>query len=500
MLERLQFEAPQEITVETMDTLRMRMSVLQQKARSLGIPAVIVFEGFDAAGKGEAISDLIDSLDPRGFKVRTMGAPNEVDRRCPPMNRYQVLTPANGQIVIFNGSWYREVSAACFEEKVGKDELAARFERIADLEGKLATSGALIVKLFLSIGKKEQKRRLNKLEEDKATSWRVTKADWQQNKDYDEYYQVFDAMMERTDFPFARWEPLNAENKDGLARQVYNIVIAAFEQATAEKQRLTELNDQPAYDFVPYVKPIVPAPIARLADVALNVRLQERQDYRELLRDAHKRLRALQNRLFKKRIPMVLAFEGWDAAGKGGSILRLTQALDPRGFEVNPTSAPDATEKSHHYLWRFWNHVPEAGHIAIFDRSWYGRVMVERVEGFCQEGDWRRAYDEINHFEKALADWGAVVIKFWLQIDQDEQLRRFNDRQTTPEKQYKITDEDWRNRKKWPEYELAVDEMLQKTNTDFAPWVVVESNDKHYGRLKVVNTVIDAVEQRLMKK
>ena len=203
----------------------------------------------------------------------------------------------------------------------------------------------------------------------------------------------------------------------------------------------------------------------------------------------------LHGELYRKRIPVVLCFEGWEAAGKGGASKRLTECMDPRGYVVHPTAAPDETEKAHHYLWRFWRSMPKDGHIAIFDRTWYGRVLVERIEGFCTEAEWKRAYQEINNMEKNLADHGVVILKFWMQIDKEEQKRRFERRQEDPEKQWKITEEDWRNREKWDQYETAVNEMLLRTSTDDAPWIVVEGNDKYYARIKVLETVVNVLEK-----
>lgn len=217
--------------------------------------------------------------------------------------------------------------------------------------------------------------------------------------------------------------------------------------------------------------------------------------YEERLKELQKKMEHLHGELYRRRIPVVLGFEGWDAGGKGGAIKRLTSHMDPRGYVVNPTASPSDTEKAHHYLWRFWRAMPKAGHIAIFDRTWYGRVMVERLEGFCSENDWQRAYNEINEFEKELKDWGAVIIKFWVQIDKDTQLARFQERQNNPEKQWKITDEDWRNREKWDEYEVAVNEMLQKTNTEYAPWHILESVDKKYARIKALKIVIEEIKK-----
>ena len=241
-------------------------------------------------------------------------------------------------------------------------------------------------------------------------------------------------------------------------------------------------------------------PIPKLSEVSLADKTLTKEEYDLELNRLQKELRGLHYELYRKKIPVIIAYEGWDAAGKGGNIKRITSALDPRGFEVHPIASPEPHEKARHFLWRFWTRLPKDGHIAIFDRTWYGRVMVERLEGFCSENDWQRAYNEINEFEKELADWGAVVIKFWVQIDNQTQLQRFTDRQNTPEKQWKITDEDWRNREKWNQYEEAIDEMLQKTNTAFAPWYILESNDKRYARIKALRIVVDALRKACKDK
>ena len=212
------------------------------------------------------------------------------------------------------------------------------------------------------------------------------------------------------------------------------------------------------------------------------------------------RIELLHSEIYCRRIPVVLGFEGWDAAGKGGAIKRLTEPMDPRGYVVNPTAAPSDLEKSHHYLWRFWRNMPKAGHIAIFDRTWYGRVMVERIEGFCTKEEWQRAYREINEMEESLVHGGAIVLKFWLQIDKEEQKRRFDARMENPKKQWKITEEDWRNREKWDLYEEAVNEMIIRTSTSQAPWIIVEGNQKYYARIKVLETVAEALEERLKKE
>ena len=233
-----------------------------------------------------------------------------------------------------------------------------------------------------------------------------------------------------------------------------------------------------------------------LEQVDLSKKISK-EEYKAIVSDFELRLGELQREAKDLHIPIAIVFEGWDAAGKGGNIRRLTQSMDPRGYEVIPIAAPNDIEKSHYYLWRFWMAFPKAGHIAIFDRSWYGRVLVERIEGFCSESEWKRAYREINEIEEHMVNFGTVLVKFWLHIDQKEQLRRFEDRQRIPHKQWKITEEDWRNRKKWDQYKEAVDEMLFRTSTTYAPWTIVEANSKYYARIKALKTVIAAVEAKL---
>ena len=222
-----------------------------------------------------------------------------------------------------------------------------------------------------------------------------------------------------------------------------------------------------------------------------------KKEYSEQIKFAQSRLRKMELKIYKKQIPVLCVFEGSDAAGKGGAIKRLTEMLDPRGFTVSSYAAPEGEEKTHHYLWRFWRKLPRAGHLAVFDRSYYGRVLVERVERFAPDAEWQRAYQEINEFESHQASFGMVVCKFWLQITPEEQLRRFRRRELDPFRQYKLTDEDWRNRAKIPEYTRAVEDMVMRTSTPHAPWTVIEANDKYYARLKVVETTVEYIENRL---
>lgn len=462
-----------------------KLNLLQQKIKELKIPVIILFEGWGASGKGHIISKIIKTLDPRGFKVYTIGDISSDENRYPSLKRFWSRIPEYGKISIFDRSWYRDVSISRVEEKLSDKELDHRFNEILNFERLLCDDGYIILKFFLRLSKKEQHERFEKLESDKITSWRVTKDDWKHHDNYDKYLKAFDEMIIRTDKQYAPWYQIEANDKKRAVEQVMSQVVSSIDNITKSEAA----NDTSI---------IMSYPISKLSDVNPNTEYDE-ANYKRELKSLQKRLYALHNCLYQKKVPLVIAYEGWDAAGKGGNIKRLTQGLDPRGYEVIPIAAPSQSELSRHYLWRFWHALPKDGHIAIYDRSWYGRVMVERIEGFCTDEEWKRAYDEINRFEYSLHKWGAIVVKFWLQIDKDEQLRRFEERQNLPEKQWKITDEDWRNREKWDKYETAVDEMLSLTNTEYAPWIVVESNNKKFARIKVLNEVINQIERHGIK-
>lgn len=485
-------EAPVAPDSVDLDALRNRLMALQQQVRAAGIPVVILFEGWHAAGKGTMLSKLIEGLDPRGYQVYPVRKPTAEERAYPDMRRYCVNLPAKGDISLFCGSWYREVSNACFESKAARRRLNATYDEIVSLESQLVCDGALLIKFFLHIPRKEQKARLKELESRKSTRWRVEKEDWEQNERYEEYLRLYDAMIARTNYEGALWHVLRSDNKRACIQQIYDTVLEAFEAALKDRTAGARAWDVP---YLPHLESMNTVTIPQLDAFDPEQALSD--PYKPAIDKAQKQLSKLQNELYRRGVSMVIGFEGWDAAGKGGAIRRLTSALDARGFDVIPVAAPTPLEKAHHHLWRFWNALPSDGNIAIFDRTWYGRVLVERVEGFCTEEQWKRAYEEINRFEAEIAAHGTVLVKFWLHIDQETQLTRFNDRQSAPDKQWKITEDDWRNRDKWPAYAVAVNDMLQKTNTAAAPWTVVEANNKQYARLKVLQTVIRAAEARL---
>lgn len=464
--------------------LEKNLSALQQKIRDRKLPVIILLEGWGASGKGTLIADMIKMLDPRFFKVYSTLPATEAERRYPLMKRFWERIPEYGMMSVLDRSWYQELAIAKMEDGITDEEYVRRVNSVNTFERQLSDDGYLIIKFFLHISQKEQKKRFLKLREDSATKWRVTELDKKRHKNYAEYYKQFDDMLTRTNTPYCPWRIIDTTDRSFTRFQMFNILVSQITNAVNTESAPAVFLEETAHRF-----PLAPCP--KLADVKLENKVLQPSKYYDELKKNQKELSKLHGKIYKRKIPVILLFEGWDAAGKGGAIKRVSYALDPRGYEAVPIAAPDKRELNHHYLWRFWNNLPKSGHITIFDRSWYGRVMVERIEGFTTPERCAMAYREINEFEEELVGEGAVILKFWMQIDKDEQLKRFNDRLNTPEKQWKITDEDWRNREKWDEYETAVNEMLMRTSTEAAPWHIIEANDKLYARIKVMNTIID---------
>ncbi|MCZ6681236.1 MAG: polyphosphate:AMP phosphotransferase [Candidatus Poribacteria bacterium] len=475
----------------TKDRLELKLAALQRRAIDLNIPVIIIFEGWHAAGKGRMINELILPLDPRGFDVHSALPPNDEEALRPFLWRFWIKTPARGRITIFDRCWYRRILYDWADGIIKPEDLPLAYQDIISFERQLADDGNIIIKFFLHITKAEQKHRFDKLRKQTLTAWRVTQVDIKRHKQYDRYRTVIEDMLAQTDSDFAPWTIIEAHDRRFASLKILSVVVNTLENYIADIERAappSRKTETATLDESLHMS---------ILDKVDLTREMKRPAYRKQLKRKQKRLRQLEHEIYVHRVPVVIVFEGWDAAGKGGNIRRLTQRLDPRGYEVVSVAAPNDIEKAHHYLWRFWTRIPKAGHITIFDRSWYGRVLVERLEGFCSKLEWQRAYREINEMEKHLSHSGTVLLKFWLHIHPDEQLRRFRERQRIPHKQWKITDEDWRNREKWDAYKTVVEEMLFRTSTPVAPWIIVESNCKRNARIKVLDTVIAAIEQRL---
>ncbi len=468
------------------EAARSRLAAQQMLIKEKKLPVLVILDGWGAAGKGSVLGRVIKELDPRFFRTETLAQPTPEEVRRPFLYRYFVRIPEAGKISFFDSSWMDETTAAYLRGDLSEDKYASYIRSIKRFERQLSDNGYLLVKLFFDISEKEQKKRIDALDADSTTKWRVSKFDKWQNKHYKKCRKVYDKYLEDTNQFTAPWYIIDSKNRKWAELQMLETLVGAIETALSG---LTV-----AHPILQNTFRLCSMP--KLAEIDLDRTIPD-SEYKSRLKELQAELSDLHNVIYHKKMPVIVAYEGWDAAGKGGNIKRLTAALDPRGYEVMPIASPEPHEKARHYLWRFWNRLPKDGHITIFDRTWYGRVMVERLEGFCTENDWKRAYNEINEFEDELREWGAVLIKFWVQIDKDTQLARFTERQNTPEKQWKITDEDWRNREKWDLYETAVDEMIEKTSTEYAPWHILESNDKHYARIKALETIVEEIKKRL---
>jgi len=449
-------------------------------------PVVILISGVDGSGKGETINLLYSWMDPRHISTLAFAEPSDEERSRPYMWRYWRALPPQGKIGVFAGSWYSQPIAYRIANKMERDEMDERLDEINRFEAMLVNEGALVLKFWFHLSRDGQKQRLKALEANPHTAWRVTKDSYERVKTYDKLQQVAGHVLRVTNTAHAPWIIVEGTNDEYRSLTVGRIVLDAM------RRRLQQQGRQQ----VPVAPPIMHAIDDKnvLTELDLDQKLAKRAYERELSKAQARISELMRDPRFVNKRSLVLVFEGSDAAGKGGAIRRLVSAIDARQYQIIPIAAPTSEERVQPYLWRFWRHLPRTGRVAIFDRSWYGRVLVERVEGFCSEADWLRAYAEINDFEHQLTNAGVVVVKFWLQISADEQLRRFQERQDTDFKRFKITDEDWRNREKWDAYVSAVCDMVDRTSTGLAPWTLVEANDKNFARVKVLKTICDSIE------
>ncbi|MEG4202895.1 polyphosphate:AMP phosphotransferase [Microcoleus sp. Pol7_A1] len=482
------------------ETYDAKIEVLMKQLRSLQLacwekklPAIIVLEGWAAAGKGALVKQMVGYMDPRGFAVHPIWPPSAAEKGYPFLWRFWQQLPARGKIGFFYHSWYTHVLEDRLFDRVSDAQVPTVIRQINAFERQMVDDGAAIAKFWIHLSKKELKHRLKKLEDDTLQAWRVRPEDWKQAKKYQEYTTLAEEMVAQTGTGSAPWTLVEGDCQRWARVKVLTQMAATITDA------LDRLPMQSAPVKLPPQERLEPTEPDLLAQVDLTQSLSP-DEYKQQLREEQTRFGKLQQSIYEDKIPVLVMFEGWDAAGKGGAIKRLTDVLDPRSYTVNAFGAPTDEEKAHHYLWRFWQRLPTAGKISIYDRSWYGRVLVERVEGFAAEPEWRRAYQEINEFEEQLTSFGCVLVKFWLHISPDEELKRFTERQNNPFKQYKLTEEDWRNREKWNYYEVAVNQMIQRTSTPLAPWTLIAANNKYYARVKVIQTVTQAIRNQLKRR
>lgn len=458
-------------------------------------PVVILINGLDGAGKGETVNLLNEWMDPRHIETHAFPPPSDEEKERPPMWRFWRVLPPKGKIGILFGNWYTDPIVAYTRKRSRKVPMGQAIANIQHFEKMLADEGVLILKYWFHLSKKGQEKRLKKLESDPHTRWRVTAHDWKLYRDYDKFVATAEQVLRETSSGHAPWTVIDGSNENHRYLAVGEHLLATVrKQLDGHKATARPKKGKMPAVVTPLVRNLDGRNLLNTLD--LSPTLSDRK-YEHELEKWQGRLNQLSRHPKFRDRSAVLVFEGMDAAGKGGAIRRVTAALDARHYLTVPVAAPTEDERAQPYLWRFWRHAPRHGQLVIFDRSWYGRVLVERVEGFCTEADWLRAYGEINDFERQLIDNGSIVSKFWLSISADEQLRRFKEREKTRFKRFKITPEDWRNRDKWPLYEQAVCDMVDRTSTDIAPWHLIAANDKNHARITVLRTLCERIESAL---
>lgn len=476
-LEKAEYEA-------IVPVLRAELLEAQKQAFDAKVPVLVLINGVDGAGKGDFLNKLFEWMDARYLTTEAYAPPTEEEAQRPPFWRFWMWLPERGRIGAFLGSWYSEPILKAAHGKLSRPRLDDALEQVVRFERALAADGALIVKLWFHLSKREQRRRLKALEQSKLTRWQVSAREWEHHRLYDEFRSLCSRAIRATSTVEAPWHVV--ESTDFRYRNVAALrtLIESIRARSKPAPAAAPGPSTPALED--------PRTILDTLDMSLSL---GQDDYARKLALYQGRINRKSRRLAKKQKSVIVVFEGSDAAGKGGAIRRLTHALDARQYRVIPIAAPTDEERAHHYLWRFWRHIPRRGRFTIYDRSWYGRVLVERVERYATEAEWRRGYHEINDFEYQLVESGVVVVKFWLHITPDEQLRRFEERERSPYKQFKITEEDYRNRAKANDYEAAASEMIERTSTEYCPWTIVEANDKRFARIKVLRTILDRLTE-----
>ncbi|MCP8347198.1 MULTISPECIES: polyphosphate:AMP phosphotransferase [Pseudomonas] len=460
---------------------------LKQQSR---FPVIVLINGIEGAGKGETVKLLNEWMDPRLIEVRTFDQQTDEELARPPAWRYWRALPSKGRMGVFFGNWYSQMLQGRVHGQFKDAVLDQAINGAERLEKMLCDEGALIFKFWFHLSKKQMKARLKSLKDDPLHSWKISPLDWQQSQTYDRFVRFGERVLRRTSRDYAPWHIIEGVDPNYRSLAVGKILLEGLQNALKAKTLGRQTNIAPLGESIDGR--------SLLGSLDMTLRL-DKNDYQEQLIVEQARLAGLLRDKRMRRHALVAVFEGNDAAGKGGAIRRVAAALDPRQYRIVPIAAPTEEERAQPYLWRFWRHIPARGKFTVFDRSWYGRVLVERIEGFCSQADWMRAYGEINDFEEQLHDAGVVVVKFWLSIDEQTQLERFQEREQIPFKRFKITEEDWRNRDKWDAYSEAVGDMVDRTSTEVAPWTLVEANDKRWARVKVLRTINEALEAAFKK-
>lgn len=471
--------------------LRTDLLTSQNQLHDCPFSVIIIISGVDGGGKGEVINRLNEWLDPHYMRTIALGPPTDEEHERPKFWRFWRTLPAKGTIGVYVGSWYSDPIAQRVYQKIDNSALQAELTQINQLEQLLSDDNTLIIKCWLHLKKEAQIKRLKALAKNPATKWRVTDKDRQHLGLYDAFIGVAEQVLTETSKAYAPWLIVEGSDIRYSSLTVGQHVLERIQQhirqyqyaaATANGVEIPPNSQVEQYNL--------------LDALDLNLKI-DKSTFKKELEKYQGKLNELSRHALAAKRSSILVFEGWDAAGKGGAIRRLTEAMDARHYQVIPIAVPSDEERAHHYLWRFWRHIPRAGQVTIYDRSWYGRVLVERVEGLAKSSQWQRAYSEIVNFEEAMLAHGIIILKFWLHIDREEQMRRFKSREKISFKQFKITEEDYRNHEKWDDYQKAVNEMIARTSTSKSPWLLVEANDKNYARIKILKAYCERLEKML---
>ena len=469
--------------------LREQLLLAQLDLANRDYPVIIVVAGLDGAGKGSLVQQLNEWMDPRWIETNTFWEHSDEEESRPFFWRFWRRLPARGQIGIFLGSWYTRPAQAAVNDEMGAEEFALYCKQIESFERMLTDDGAVVIKLWLHISHDTQQSRLAEDTPYRQISTRDSDQPYELRGKYNRTLEVSEQLILATDSSHSPWQLLEAQDSHYRDITAGELVLEAM-LYRASRQATGAPPHVPATELLTGRQPTV------LDSVDLGLTL-DRETYENQLEQYQKELRELSWRAYLQKRSVVAVFEGWDAAGKGSAIRRVTRAIDPRLFRLVQFAAPTDEERAQHYLWRFWRQLQRDGRCTLYDRSWYGRVLVERVEQLATPAEWQRAYSEINRFEKQLVEHGVIMLKFWIHISADEQEKRFKSREKNAYKQHKLTEEDWRNREKWHDYELAVDQMVSHTSTRHASWSLIAGNDKPYARVQILKTFCQAISQAL---
>lgn len=467
------------------EKIRIRLLELQKILAKSGKAVLILMNGVEGSGKGETTKKLLEWIDARGVETTAFWTPAGEESEYPPHWRFWNKLPAHGRMGIFFGSWYTTPIIERAFKQISRNKYEEYLDDIRKLEDMLTAEGIILMKTWMYLSPESQKEILKNAQKKSATKWRITKLTRKFAKKRKRFHKVDLEVLNATHTGHAPWTLVDARYPRYREIFVGETLIKKLEEALIEKRGTPQ-----------YAAVWSPARAGYLTSLDAALKLTD-DEYKENFATLSTRIARLSDELSVSKKSLLLVFEGPDAAGKGGAIRRVIHGIDPRHYRVNGVAAPTDEEKSHPYMWRFWRRIPQHGQVCIFDRSWYGRVLVERIEKFCTDAEWQRAFGEMRDFEHELTQAGTTIRKFYLAITAEEQLARFKHREITPYKQYKLTEEDWRNRDKWHAYEAAANDMFENTSTPFAPWVLVEANDKNHARIKVMKTVVEALEEAL---